>query len=228
MNKEEFVTIICDNLNLDRNKIVVLGLTYGRILEAIFVGKTIPGTAEELGIAHRRVNILLNEEAFPMVEKAFAKPWRTRLLEKVGYKTCRTCKSIKPLSEFFNKNNNGIANRSNKSYICKDCDKKVTRNKYKNSPHIHRAANNKHKALTLDPTSMVGANEDVIKYIYKYCPEGYQVDHIIPLAKGGKHHEKNLCYLPIKLNNQKGARLPEEVQEIMDHAIYPDLSIFNY
>jgi len=54
----------------------------------------------------------------------------------------------------------------------------------------------------LDP----GANLAKIKEIYRNCPEGHEVDHIVPLSKGGKHHEDNLQYLTIKENRSKGNR----------------------
>lgn len=47
----------------------------------------------------------------------------------------------------------------------------------------------------------------LIKRIYEAAPSGYQIDHIIPLAKGGLHHQNNLQYLPLGENQSKGARL---------------------
>ena len=51
------------------------------------------------------------------------------------------------------------------------------------------------------------ADKDKIKQIYLNCPEGYEVDHIIPLSKGGKHHEDNLQYLTILENRKKNNRI---------------------
>lgn len=45
-----------------------------------------------------------------------------------------------------------------------------------------------------------------IKNIYLNCPLGYEVDHIMPLSKGGKHHENNLQYLTKEENRRKGNR----------------------
>ncbi len=50
------------------------------------------------------------------------------------------------------------------------------------------------------------ANKDKIKKIYENCPQGYEVDHIIPLSKGGLHHEDNLQYLTVNENRSKGNR----------------------
>lgn len=39
--------------------------------------------------------------------------------------------------------------------------------------------------------------------IYLNRPDGWEVDHIIPLAKGGLHHPNNLQYLPKSINRKK-------------------------
>ena len=50
------------------------------------------------------------------------------------------------------------------------------------------------------------ANAQKVKEIYAICPPGYEVDHIMPLSRGGKHHEDNLQYLPMLENRRKGNR----------------------
>jgi hypothetical protein len=50
------------------------------------------------------------------------------------------------------------------------------------------------------------ANLDAIKTIYANCPEGYHVDHVIPLQGknvSGFHIESNLQYLPASENAKK-------------------------
>jgi len=62
----------------------------------------------------------------------------------------------------------------------------------------------KHKNVrSYDPT----ADRATIKTIYANCPEGYEVDHIIPLSKGGKHHESNLQYLTVSENRKKSNKI---------------------
>lgn len=65
-------------------------------------------------------------------------------------------------------------------------------------------------------------NLDLIKLIYGHCPEGYHVDHMIPLANGGLHYESNLCYLPAGINTAKGAKSIEEfgLDVFNHHVIY--------
>ena len=48
---------------------------------------------------------------------------------------------------------------------------------------------------------------DEIREFYKNCPDGYEVDHIIPVSKGGKHHEDNLQYLTAEENRKKGNKI---------------------
>ena len=51
------------------------------------------------------------------------------------------------------------------------------------------------------------ADMKIIKEIYLNCPEGYEVDHIIPISKGGLHHQDNLQYLTPTENKQKSNKM---------------------
>lgn len=43
-----------------------------------------------------------------------------------------------------------------------------------------------------------------VQLFYMNCPLGYEVDHIIPISKGGRHHVENLQYLTPEENRSKG------------------------
>jgi 5-methylcytosine-specific restriction endonuclease McrA len=47
----------------------------------------------------------------------------------------------------------------------------------------------------------------LIVRFYKNCPQGYEVDHIIPIAKGGKNCLSNLQYLTKEENRRKSAKI---------------------
>lgn len=51
------------------------------------------------------------------------------------------------------------------------------------------------------------ADRKAIKAFYDACPIGYEVDHIVPISKGGLHTLHNLQYLTITDNRKKGAKL---------------------
>jgi hypothetical protein len=69
--------------------------------------------------------------------------------------------------------------------------------KIKNRVGVNRYRAKKYQATPID------ANNGLIKKIYEFRPEGYEVDHIIALAEGGLHHENNLQYLPSMENRRK-------------------------
>ena len=53
----------------------------------------------------------------------------------------------------------------------------------------------------------VDADLSEIKLFYKNCPDGYEVDHKIPISKGGAHSISNLQYLTVSDNRRKSAKL---------------------
>jgi 5-methylcytosine-specific restriction endonuclease McrA len=64
------------------------------------------------------------------------------------------------------------------------------------------------------------ANQEVIKKIYLEASRltqetgiRHEVDHIIPISRGGKHHEDNLRVVTITENRRKGPKLLEELNQ---------------
>jgi hypothetical protein len=84
------------------------------------------------------------------------------------------------------------------------------RTKYRlENPHIQNAINAKRKAIKIKATPKF-ANLNKIRDIYKNCPKGYHVDHIIPLQGKnvcGLHVEWNLQYLTPSANISKSNKL---------------------
>jgi len=46
-----------------------------------------------------------------------------------------------------------------------------------------------------------------IQQFYANCPKGYEVDHIIPISKGGLHTLENLQYLTVSENRKKSNKI---------------------
>lgn len=51
------------------------------------------------------------------------------------------------------------------------------------------------------------ADLTAIRLFYQNCPAGYEVDHIIPISKGGLHTLSNLQYLTVSENRSKSNKL---------------------
>jgi len=87
--------------------------------------------------------------------------------------------------------------------------KEYKRLSYLKNPHIQKALSAKRKATKLKATPKF-ADLKKIKEIYRNCPKGYHVDHIVPLSNKlvcGLHVEWNLQYLSAKENMTKSNKL---------------------
>lgn len=111
------------------------------------------------------------------------------------YKNCTKCNNYLPREEF-------RSNRYNSDGLnpfCKECHSITT-----GETQAGRQANYRASKLQRTPP---WADLNKIKDIYDNCPEGYHVDHIIPLNGkfiSGLHIETNLQYLPAIDNIRKG------------------------
>jgi hypothetical protein len=74
----------------------------------------------------------------------------------------------------------------------------------------NRAAQVKRDTQKRTATTTDAAELAMIQQFYAECPEGYQVDHVMPLALGGRHELANLQWLEESLNKAKGAKHPDD------------------
>jgi hypothetical protein len=149
--------------------------------------------------------------------------WRMYLLSLIHKKQCDCCYKIINMSNFltnstkcnscstnYYKNNRQeiLLRRKNYYSLNKETIKYRSKIYYEGNKHIFRALGAKRRATKLKATPK-WANLVTIKEIYQTCPEGYHVDHVVPLHHTlvcGLHCEFNLQHLPAEENLSKGNR----------------------
>ena len=128
--------------------------------------------------------------------KATAKP------RKLTKKRCIDCGKVKAISQFGERKSSKDGYRE----YCRICRKDHTKRHYEKHKYKYHAALCRARKANATPK---WADLKEIEQIYKNRPEGYHVDHIVPL-KGknvcGLHVPWNLQYLPEKVNLSKSNR----------------------
>ena len=71
---------------------------------------------------------------------------------------------------------------------------------------MHREAWQRYQAKLKNQTP-ANVDKKALQEFYLNCPEGYEVDHIIPVSKGGLHCLTNLQYLTISENRKKSNKI---------------------
>lgn len=197
--------MICDKFGLDSSLVLKKpirgksGYTVGKLLEALISTNSIEEASDYLGYSINPIKQSIRELLHPIFDnrsKSFfnsshsrATPWNQTLLLSIGFKPCGECKTIRKSSDFYlSKDNN-----TGKYSYCKFCCRiKASKQKY----YIYQR--------TPDWSDL-----NAISKFYSNCPEGYEVDHIVPLRGklvSGLHVVNNLQYLPILENRSKGNR----------------------
>jgi hypothetical protein len=154
-------------------------------------------TLQELGLSAQGLSKFLKRTFPDRVSKTGSDKICKFLLEKIGKKECSNCKNVKDVVDFYlDKNKLGGRNS-----WCKNCDSAFR----KENPGFVRAYCAKRRASVKERT--VAFDQEGIAEFYTNRPDGYHVDHIIPLQGKnvcGLHVLSNLQYLPIEENLTKG------------------------
>lgn len=186
----------------------------GQLIDALFEYGNGPKAIQSLGFSPQTFNRGI-KKLFPNITlSGGGENWLSFLIKNSDYKQCSNCQ------DFLLRNQFGNDSRSHDSLYrkCKAC--RVLSNKiwydikgkdyHKeyliNNRSDYNARNAKRRATLLQRTPR-WANLEAIKEIYRICPKGYHVDHIIPLQGkfvSGLHVENNLQLLLAEDNMKKG------------------------
>lgn len=196
MNK--LVTSILNKLNIKSDIVLkkkirgLPGITSYQLIYALISSSSVDEACNILGYTKNPVKQCIKEllsSRFPERSIEFGSgstggiSWRYTLLELVDHKYCNSCNQIKPSNDFYKRYDKLRAE-------CRSCS--IVNSKI-HKYYIHERTPN-------------WANMNIIEHIYKNCPRGYHVDHIIPLRGdlvSGLHVENNLQYLTAEQNRFK-------------------------
>lgn len=67
-----------------------------------------------------------------------------------------------------------------------------------------RSSKKRYENLKKSRQGLTSIDRKEIREFYRNRPQGFHVDHIIPIGKGGRHHISNLQYLTAEQNWEKG------------------------
>ena len=92
-------------------------------------------------------------------------------------------------------------------YCSNNCKPRLSvKERKERSKSIHNEAWQRYMARKKNQTPN-DVNIKELQEFYKNCPTGHEVDHIIPISKGGLHSIENLQYLTISENRKKSNKI---------------------
>jgi hypothetical protein len=118
-----------------------------------------------------------------------------------GYRYCKCKQCRKANSQYKAESNAAWRSKPENKVIAAKSGKAWRETEHGRS--VRNAAHALRKALKRATQPTDPRFKGLLERIYRHCPEGYHVDHIKPLNKGGRHTPSNLQYLPAAVNLAK-------------------------
>lgn len=180
------------------------GITLETLIDGTISGNIVKYVIGITGCSKQTVTNNL-KKSFPDRDPIHDSNLRTFLLYKRDLKYCTSCTSIKNTSEFYYNS----SKPSGMSDLCKECNKTARKECYAKDPQKELHLNDVRKRNRDKLQTPKWANLEAIAEFYRNRPEGYHVDHIVPLNGvdvSGLHVLENLQYLLAKDNLSKGNR----------------------
>ena len=185
-------------------------ITYGFLVEKILDNLGKEPTHRTLGLPEQTFNRMI-KKVFPGVKLAGGQEsWFYYTLSLIEHKYCAQCSTINHHSKF---HKDSDASAVGLKSICKSCVSINQSGQYKKYYEAHQKSYDKNKAKIRERSSVSKSKRSLrvvpwteveqIQAFYAKCPEGYQVDHIIPLLGkevSGLHVLSNLQYLSVAEN----------------------------
>ena len=214
--EQELTIQILDKLNLFWDDLAYnknTKISYGDLILAILNNRSLEKAAIELGSSTRTLERVTKGVFHPLlgITSSNGTSWKFILLELIDIRQCYKCNKYKNISTEYYR-------FTEKLRECTECSKELSkknRNPIKQKEYsknhyiLHKsdylARNTFRKAKKLNATPN-WVDKEKIKIIYKECPKGYHVDHIIPLQGvlvSGLHIPENLQYLSASVNIAK-------------------------
>lgn len=208
---------ICTKLGLDPNLVLkkeirgLKGITAEKLISALVYTTSVKEAADLLGYTENPVKQAIRKCLTPLFKNRTiefglgSRPgrpqWYFTLLALVNKKRCYKCKKAKILSDF----GSDTEKSDSTSNICKACNK------------LKSLENKSIRKLRIVPWS----EEEAIQEFYNKCPDGFHVDHILPLLGdlvSGLHVITNLQYLSEKENIAKGNKIDLDIYNLNNNS----------
>ncbi len=170
-----------------------------KVKQDMFIWLSTPSLSiETLGRTKTSWDLLLSRHL--SIPKKHKRPWKPSIYALVDMKVCTRCGDVLDYIHFQKDERNADKLRC----YCRSC--------VASTRGSSRGSTAKYRAAKLQRTP-AWADIEAIKAFYNNCPEGYHVDHIVPLQGklvSGLHVVENLQYLTAKENLSKGNKFNVE------------------